>query len=127
MFAAGMVQGADDMTRRIGLNALLACVLAACSPPQKHLSPQELAALKPYDPRVAELYEHSCKACHAVAGSGAPLVHDHAAWDPRWAEGEDVLLSHAVLGYKAMPAGGQCASCTPADFKAIIRFMADKE
>ena len=100
---------------------------AACSPAQKHLSPAEIAQLKPADAHEAALYEHSCKACHAQPGSGAPLVHDHEQWDRRWAKGEDVLLSHAVLGYQAMPAGGQCAACTPDDYRAIIRFMADKE
>lgn len=90
-------------------------------------SAAELARLAPADPRLATLYAHSCKACHANPDSGAPLVRDDAAWDPRWAEGEDVLLSHAVLGYQAMPAGGQCATCTTADYRAIIRFMADEE
>lgn len=104
-----------------------ALLLPACGPSQKHLSLAELGALKPADPHVAELYSHSCKACHAMPGSGAPLVHDRAAWDPRWQKGEDVLLSHAVLGFQAMPAGGQCAACTPADYQAIIRFMADRE
>lgn len=103
-----------------------AFILAACNP-SHHLTASELAAARPADPHVAELYAHSCKACHAEPGSGAPLVHDHAAWDSRWAKGPDVLLSHAILGYQAMPAGGQCAACTPRDFQAIIRFMADKE
>lgn len=112
-----------------GTAIAVACfaVLAACAPPQRHLSPAELAALKPVDPHVADLYAHSCKACHAQPGSGAPLVHDRAAWDPRWEKGEDVLLAHAVLGFQAMPAGGQCAACTPKDYQAIIRFMADRE
>jgi cytochrome c5 len=107
--------------------ALLVVAVAACSPAAHHLSPGELVALKPADPHVAQLYEHSCKACHAQEGTGAPLVHDHDAWDPRWAKGEDVLLNHAVVGFQAMPAGGQCAACTPKDYQAIIRFMADRE
>jgi len=107
--------------------AALAFFTAACSPAPKHLTPAEVAALKPADAHLAQLYEHSCKACHATPGTGAPQVHDHAAWDPRWTQGEDVLLSHAVLGFKSMPAGGQCAACTPKDYQAIIRFMADKE
>ena len=102
------------------------CV-AACGPSHKTLTPAEIAALKPADPHVATLYAHSCKACHAQPGTGAPTVHDHAQWDPRWAKGEDVLLNHAVLGFGAMPAGGQCAACTPQDYRAIIRFMADRE
>ena len=108
----------------VGAVSILA---AACSPAEKHLSPAEVAALKPADAHEAQLYEHSCKACHAQPGSGAPQVHDSAQWDRRWEKGEDVLLSHVVLGFKGMPAGGQCATCTPKDYQAIIRFMADKE
>ena len=85
------------------------------------------ASLAPADPRLAELYAGSCKACHVVADSGAPLVHDAKAWAPRWKQGEAVLLDHVVQGYKAMPAMGQCASCTPDDFKALTRFMAGQE
>jgi cytochrome c5 len=40
---------------------------------------------------------------------------------------EPVLLDHTIQGFNAMPAGGQCASCTPDDFKALIRFMAGRE
>lgn len=108
--------------------ALMSAGIASCnSHLARNLSAAELAQLKPADPRVAALYEHSCKACHAQAGTGAPLVHDGAAWDPRWAKGLDVLTSHAVLGFQAMPAGGQCAACTPKDYQAIIRFMANRE
>jgi cytochrome c5 len=31
------------------------------------------------------------------------------------------------VGFQAMPAGGQCAACTPKDYQAIIRFMAGRE
>jgi cytochrome c5 len=107
--------------------AALLVLLSACNPEHHTPSAAELAALKPADARIADLYTHSCKACHAQPGTGAPLVHDHAAWDERWTKGEDVLLNHAVLGFQAMPAGGQCAACTPKDYQAIIRFMADRE
>lgn len=56
-----------------------------------------------------------------------PLVHDRKAWDSRWKQGEAVLLDHAVQGFRAMPAGGQCAACNPSDFNALIRFMAGRE
>jgi cytochrome c5 len=38
-----------------------------------------------------------------------------------------VLVDHSIQGFNAMPAGGQCATCTPADLEALIRFMADRE
>ena len=109
------------------LSAALCLVLTGCDSKPAAPTPQEAARLAPADPHLAALYAHSCKACHAMPGTGAPLVHDHAAWDPRWDKGEDVLLAHAVTGFQAMPAGGQCAACTPDDYKKLIRFMADRE
>ncbi len=106
----------------------LALLLGACSQPAPPPTPEEAQALAPADPRLAALYGSSCKACHAnPAETAAPQVHDRAAWDPRWKQGEDVLLGHAIQGYQAMPAGGQCAACTPDDFRALIRFMAGRE
>ena len=107
---------------------LAALSLAACGekiPPTP--TPEQALLLKPADARLAGLYESSCKACHAIPDTGAPLVGDRAAWDPRWKQGEAVLLDHTIQGYRAMPAGGQCATCAPDDFKAIIRFMAGRE
>ena len=88
---------------------------------------EELAALKPGDPALASLYEHSCKACHAVADSGAPLVHDRDAWEPRWQKGLPTLTTHAITGFQAMPAGGQCSACTRDDYEKLIRFMAEED
>ena len=104
-----------------------ALLLSGCSkavPPAP--TPQEALALRPADPRIASLYESACKACHAVAGTGAPLVADHAAWDTRWKQGLPVLVDHVLQGYRGMPAGGQCLTCTPQDHQALIRFMADQ-
>ena len=91
--------------KKIACLAVLGLILAACSP--KAGPPADPASLAPADARLAQLYADSCKACHVVADSGAPLVHDAKAWAPRWKQGEDVLLDHVVQGYKAMPALGQ--------------------
>jgi cytochrome c5 len=114
----------------VRLPAVLVLVagLAACSPPIPPApTPEQALALAPADTRLATLYGESCRACHAIPGTGAPLVHDRQAWDPRWKQGEAVLLDHAVQGFQAMPAGGQCVACNPDDFKALIRFMAGRE
>lgn len=116
------------MMRRAIVPAAFALVLSACGPKTAPPpTPAEALALRPADARLAGLYETSCHACHAVAGTGAPLVHDRAAWDGRYKRGEAVLLDHAIQGFNAMPAGGQCAACAPDDFKALIRFMAGRE
>jgi cytochrome c5 len=114
--------------KRAGVLLASALILAACGakPPPPPTSEQTLA-LRPADARLAALYETSCRACHAMPETGAPMVHDRAAWDPRWKQGEAVLLDHTIQGFNAMPATGQCATCTPDDFKALIRFMARRE
>lgn len=107
---------------------LVALSLAACGeaiPPAP--TPEQAMLLKPANARLAGLYETSCKACHATPDTGAPLVHDRAAWDSRWNQGEAVLLDHTIQGFKAMPASGQCAACAPSDFQGLIRFMAGRE
>jgi len=105
----------------------LLLVLAACGKDQPTPSATELAARHPADPHLDQLYQTSCKACHANAESGAPLVGVAKAWAPRAAKGEAVLLSHVVDGIGGMPAGGQCFSCTPDEYRALIRFLAAKD
>jgi cytochrome c5 len=105
----------------------LALLLAGCGEAVPPPTPEQALVLKPADPRLAALYEGSCKACHAIPNSGAPMVHDRAAWDPRWKQGLPVLLDHTIQGFGAMPALGQCVACTPADFEGLIRFMAGRE
>jgi cytochrome c5 len=115
---------------RIALICAPGLLLAACGPsqaPPLPLTPAQSAALKPADARLAGLYEGSCKACHTVADSQAPLTGDRSKWDPRWAQGEEVLLSTVIQGKGAMPAGGQCFTCTPDDMKVLIRFMAGRD
>jgi cytochrome c5 len=47
-----------------------------------------------------------CSACHSAGVNGAPKIGDHAAWNPRIAQGKDVLYQHAILGKGNMPAKG---------------------
>jgi cytochrome c5 len=115
------------MSRRFAPLVLLLGLVACGQPIPPTPTPEQALALRPADARVAALYAESCMACHAVPASGAPLVHDRKAWDPRWKQGEALLLDHTIQGFQAMPAGGQCATCAPDDFKAIIRFMAGRE
>lgn len=124
MIEAGVGRVVAMIRTIFGVALLLA--LAGCSEPSRPTA-EQLASLKPADARLAALYAQSCKACHANANSGAPLVHDHAAWDARWAKGLPMLVDHAIVGFQAMPAGGQCAACTPKDYQGLIRFMADHE
>ncbi len=113
--------------------SLIALVLAlsACgrvpAPESPALVAARAAAAMPVDARLASLYAGACRNCHAQTGSGAPLALDRAAWAPRWAKGEQMLLEHTISGFNGMPAGGQCFSCTADDYSALIRFMAGRE
>jgi cytochrome c5 len=111
---------------RLALGALITLSACHAAPPAHPLTPAQAAARHPADARLAALYDTSCRACHTSADSGAPLSGDHTQWDARWAKGSAVLLQSAVAGYNRMPAGGQCASCTAADYTALIAFMADQ-
>lgn len=107
---------------RIGLALLL---LSGCHKAQP-LTEAQSAARHPADVHLAAIYDGSCRTCHTNRDSGAPLSGDHTQWDVRWAKGPDALQQNAVAGYNKMPAGGQCGTCTAADYAALIRFMADE-
>jgi cytochrome c5 len=53
-----------------------------------------------------EIYDTACTVCHQAGIAGAPKLGDKAAWAPRTAQGWDVLVAHALKGFKAMPAKG---------------------
>jgi cytochrome c5 len=122
------------------MTRLLTCIclalLAACgqesapgpSPsPTSAIATTTTAVAAPADPELARVYAQTCKACHAVAASGAPLTGDRAAWQPRVAQGLPTLLEHTVNGYKGMPPLGACMDCSEQEFEGLIRFMAGLE
>lgn len=58
-------------------------------------------------PRTGEeVYKAQCVNCHGSGMLGAPKFEDAAAWGPRIAKGETLLLEHALNGFNAMPAQG---------------------
>lgn len=73
------------------------------------------------------VYNRSCALCHATGTAGAPKPGDSADWEPRLAQGMDVIYSHAIEGYTGnkgvMPARGGAASLTDDEVKAAADFM----
>ena len=62
-----------------------------------------------------EAYKAVCAACHGTGAAGAPKFGDAAEWGPRIAQGESVLLKHALEGFKGSkgvmpPKGGSSLS-----------------
>jgi cytochrome c5 len=71
-----------------------------------------------------------CTACHGMGIAGAPKVGDKTAWDPRIAQGDDVLYKHAIAGFTGksgtMPAKGGRSDLSDADVKAAVDYMVSK-
>ena len=53
-----------------------------------------------------EAYKAQCAACHDSGMLGSPKFGDAAAWGPRIGQGLATLATHALKGFKAMPAQG---------------------
>lgn len=73
---------------------------------------------------TTELYNQSCVTCHGAAVLGAPKTGDKAAWSARMKKGMPTLVKNVRNGYKNMPAGGLCNTCTDADLANLIELMA---
>lgn len=81
----------------------------------------------PQDPALAAIYDRSCRTCHAIDGTGAPLAGQTGEWRARaTARGADGLLVSAKNGFNAMPAMGLCADCSDDDLRALIAFMSSR-
>ncbi|WP_438868123.1 c-type cytochrome [Pseudomonas sp. L1(2025)] len=111
--------------RRVVLSLAVLGLLTACDNPPKP-APERASATTamPTDPALAQVYDTSCKLCHANPAAGAPLAGDKAAWSPRVAQGADTLLDHSINGYNGMPPMGLCMQCSEEQFLALISFMA---
>jgi cytochrome c5 len=73
-----------------------------------------------------EIVESVCSACHGTGVLNAPKIGDNAAWQPRIAQGVNVLLQHAIQGFKAMPAKGGVASLSEEDMKKAVSYMLER-
>ena len=87
---------------------------------------QKSDSAEPAGPRSGEkIYNTYCVACHATGAAGAPVKGDAAAWQPRLAQGTDVLLTHAIQGFNAMPAKGTCSDCSDEEIAATVAFLTE--
>ncbi len=74
-------------------------------------------------PAGNKIYHDTCASCHEKGLLGAPRFGNAADWEARLKQGRDVLLNHAVSGFKAMPAAGGNASLTSPDVAAAVDYM----
>jgi len=108
-----------------GLSVLLvACGGDKADAPIEPALAAQAQTLIPADAALASVYDRSCKTCHSVVGTGAPLTGDAAGWQPRMDQGMDVMVDHVITGFGGMPPFGFCMDCDADQFEALIQFMA---
>jgi len=73
------------------------------------------------------VYKKTCMACHAMGVAGAPKLGDSADWEPRIAQGMDVLYDHSINGYTGkkgmMPPKGGNLSLSDENTRAAVDYM----
>jgi cytochrome c5 len=115
------------MNYRVLLYPLIAAMLIACGEggqPTARINESVSQALQPQDPALAEIYNRSCRSCHTVAATGAPLTGDVAGWASRMDKGMNTMVDNVVNGFGGMPPFGLCMDCDGDQFEALIEFMA---
>lgn len=100
--------------------------ISACdSHSDRSLLAQQPKQYSPQDPHLKQIYQSSCKNCHTLKDTGAPLTGDTATWHELLDRyGKDVLLQNIINGKGGMPPFGLCMECQEQDFVALIDFMA---
>ncbi len=72
------------------------------------------------------VYTAACSACHAAGIAGAPRTGDVTAWAPRIKQGFDLLVKHAVEGFKAMPPKGGNSNLDSTEVARAVAFMGNQ-
>lgn len=76
-----------------------------------------------------KVYQASCHVCHDTGNLGSPRIGDKAAWQPRIAQGKDVLYAHAIQGFTGktgtMPPKGT-STAPDADIKSAVDYIVAK-
>ena len=78
-----------------------------------------------------QVYNQACFACHMPPGiAGAPALGDAAAWSARVAQGLDMLVEHALVGFTGeagvMPAKGGQMQLSDDEVRAAVEFMLEQ-
>lgn len=111
-----------------------ACVLLGCTvseaPSSETALWEERAPTEELE-RGRRVWLSTCKRCHGSGRAGAPRLGDRDAWRPRLAQGETLLLEHALGGFAGpagteMPARGGNPKLSDAEVHGALRYMLSK-
>ncbi len=70
-----------------------------------------------------QVFQGTCKVCHAGGINGAPIFGNKKMWEKRLPQGIDTLVSHAINGYGLMPAKGGNTSLTDEQISHAVNYM----
>lgn len=73
--------------------------------------------------RGRKVYDESCQVCHATGIVNAPRPHDRPAWTARNKQGFDVLVRHAIDGFRAHPPKGGAPSLSGDEVRDAVVYM----
>ena len=74
-----------------------------------------------------KVYKSTCSICHKSGLNGAPRIGSKDNWEPRLAQGKDLLYDRAIHGYRgkkgSMPARGSNVRLSDDEVKAAVDYM----
>ena len=73
------------------------------------------------------IYKSSCNACHGTGVAGSPKLGDKDAWSARIAQGNAVMIEHAIKGFKGekgyMPPKGGAMHLSDDQVAKVVEYM----
>lgn len=129
------------MSKQILIATALSAFLAGCggnsggaatpaSPPALQL---QLNEIKPQAAANMDLitgervYKSTCSICHKSGMSGAPRIGSKEDWEPRLAQGKEILYDRAIRGYRgekgSMPSRGSNVRLSDSEVRAAVDYM----
>ena len=126
-----MQQPVDERIRPIGNVQSEADAAAAAAEAAEDMGAGDLAVAEAPAEAPArggqEVYDQACFTCHRDGITGAPKLGDTANWEPRLAQGADVLYDHAIQGYQGttgyMPPKGGRVDFSDEEVRLAVDYM----
>ena len=71
------------------------------------------------------IVDANCLVCHGQGINGAPIIGNRKMWMPRLAQGQDVLVRHAIEGYNydMMPPRGGNPNLSDDDIRRAVAYF----
>lgn len=101
-------------------------VATGCSEPEgtdSDAGAKKMPALPVEHASGKAIYDAGCASCHDSSRDGAPRLGYKPAWSRRLAQGEDVMIQHAIEGFKLMPPKGDNHDLTEDEMTQAVQYI----